>query len=105
MEKEEIMTSDQRPGNDLPSAPRDLAQRFPAEALAVIRQDMEAAGGAYRPAAIREGQVGVTMFDTPASDDDTIPVLLPKESIGKLPSQAAVRIKSLQDDRIYLGVV
>ncbi len=81
-----------------------IAQRLTLTVLDQIDADSAAIGGAYTPPADREGSVGVTMFDTPASDDNTIPILLPKESIGKLPSQAAVRIKSL-DGRVYLGVV
>jgi DNA helicase HerA-like ATPase len=88
---------------ELPPLPADLAQRLPAEALATIRADMRAAGGPYVPPE-EDGRIGCTMFDTPASDDDTIPVLLPKENIGQLPSQAAVRIRS-SDGRDYLGVV
>lgn len=44
------------------------------------------------------------MFDTASADDDSVAVLLPKENIGFLPSQAGVRIKS-DDGRSYLGVV
>lgn len=85
--------------------PENLAQRFPTEALERIRQDMNGAGGPYQPPADRAGAAGVTMFDTPLSDDNSILVLVPKDKIGRLPSQAVVRIKSLQDDRVYLGVV
>lgn len=81
-----------------------IAQRLTLTVLDQIDADSAAIGGAYKPPADREGSVGVTMFDTPTSDDNTIPILLPKESIGMLPSQAAVRIKSL-DGRVYLGVV
>lgn len=90
--------------DSLPDAPDDLVQRLPLSVLEQIDRDTAVVGGAYLPPADREGSVGVTMFDTPNSEDNTIPVLLPKESIGKLPSQAAVRIKSL-DGRTYLGVV
>ncbi|MBI1884772.1 MAG: ATP-binding protein [Chloroflexi bacterium] len=45
------------------------------------------------------------MFDTPASADGTVTVLLPKENIGALPSQSLVRIKSVGDGRSYLGAV
>ncbi|HZO91998.1 MAG TPA: ATP-binding protein [Chthonomonadaceae bacterium] len=89
---------------ELPEAPDDIAQRFPEEAVVQIREDISRLGGPYVPPADREGSVGVTMFDTPTSDDDTIPILLPRQNIGLLPSQAAVRIKSA-DGRVYLGVV
>lgn len=56
------------------------------------------------------GAVGRTMFDTPASQDNTVTVLLPAEAIGALPAQALVRIKSRSadtggDGRTYLGAV
>jgi DNA helicase HerA-like ATPase len=87
------------------SAPEDIAQRIPEEAFKQLEEDMRSAGGPYLPAEEREGAVGVTMFDTPTSADDTVLVLLPREQMGTLPSQATVRIKSLLDKRVYLGVV
>lgn len=82
-----------------------LAQPFPGEALANIRADMQAAGGPYAPPADCEGCVGFTMFDRENSQDDTLLVLLPRDNIGKLPSQSVVRIVSREDKRVYLGVV
>src|SRR5713101_6382571 len=62
----------------------------------------ERAGGAWELPAGYEGSVGRTMFDMPASKDGTLTVLLPKENIDTLPSQALVRIESLADARTYL---
>ena len=66
-------------------------------------------GGPYVPLPETEGAVGFTHFDTPASEDNSIIVLLSKDNMDRLPSQALVRIKSLKDDgavdRTYLGVV
>src|SRR2546428_1686829 len=66
-------------------------------------------GGPYVPLPATEGAVGFTHFDTPASEDNSVIVLLAKENMDRLPSQALVRIKSLKDDgavdRMYLGVV
>jgi DNA helicase HerA-like ATPase len=66
-------------------------------------------GGPYVPLPETEGAVGFTHFDTPASEDSSVIVLLAKENMDRLPSQALVRIKSLKDDgsvdRTYLGVV
>ncbi len=89
---------------ELPPLPDEVAQSFPSEAFARLREDMQTAGGSYMPPIGHEGSIGCTMFDTPTSDDTTIPVLLPKENIDQLPSQAAVRIKS-QDGHTYLGIV
>ncbi len=66
-------------------------------------------GGPYVPLPETEGAVGFTHFDTPASEDNSVIVLLAKDNMDRLPSQALVRIKSLTDDgtvdRTYLGVV
>lgn len=66
-------------------------------------------GGPYVPLPETEGAVGFTHFDTPSSEDNSVIVLLAKENMDRLPSQALVRVKSLKDDgavdRTYLGVV
>jgi hypothetical protein len=65
----------------------------------------ERAGGAWELPAGYEGSVGRTMFDMSSSKDGTLTVLLPKENIDTLPSQALVRIESLADKRTYLAAV
>ena len=82
----------------------EVAMRLPAQAITQLREDGLTVGGPYRSPAGHEGALGFTMFDTPQSEDDSLLVLLPKDSIGALPSQAAVRIKS-GCGRVYLGVV
>lgn len=77
----------------------------PEEALTSIDADVAAAGGAFEEPEEYKGSVARTMFDTPGSDDGTVTVLLPKENIQLLPRQSFVRIKSLQDNRSYVGVV
>ena len=77
----------------------------PEAALESIGQQVEQAGGEWREPPEYEGSVGRTMFDTPASADGTVTVLLAKENIGALPSQSLVRIKSVADGRSYLGAV
>jgi DNA helicase HerA-like ATPase len=51
------------------------------------------------------GTVGRTMFDTSGAEDGSVTVLLPKEEIEKVPTQALLRIHSQQDKRTYLGIV
>jgi hypothetical protein len=51
------------------------------------------------------GTVGRTMFDSSGAEDGSVTVLLPKEQIAKVPTQALLRIHSLQDERTYLGIV
>ena len=61
--------------------------------------------GAYRVPDDEAEALGRSAFDTPSSKDGTVTVLLPKESIELVPSQALVRIVSKEDDRSYLGIV
>lgn len=91
-----------KPDRDFPG---DAVQALPESVLESIDQQVEEAGGEWREPPEYEGSVGRTMFDTPASADGTVTVLLPKENIGALPSQSLVRIKSVADGRSYLGAV
>jgi DNA helicase HerA-like ATPase len=84
---------------------RDTVLPTPEEAFRSIEADSALAGGPWTPPSGYEGSIGRTMFDTPSSKDGTVTVLLPKESIDELPSQALVRIESLQDGRTYLGAI
>jgi hypothetical protein len=78
---------------------------LPADVLEAVEQDIKEAGGEYEEAAEYEGAVGRTMFDTPYSEDGTVTVLMPKENIEDVPRQSLVRIKSIEDERSYLGAV
>src|SRR5579862_8818487 len=84
--------------------PADIAARLPQDTLQQIDADGLRAGGPFVPPG-DDGRVGVTMFDTPTSEDDALLVLVPRASIGRLPSQAVVRIRSESDGRTYLGAV
>jgi hypothetical protein len=70
-----------------------------------MAQEIEEAGGEWVGNPEDLDALGWTAFDTPSSDDGTVLVLLPKETILDLPNQALVRIHSRTDDRSYLGVV
>jgi len=74
------------------------------EVFQSIDADAEKAGGAWEEPEEYVGSIGRTMFDTPSSKDNSLTVLLPRESMEKAPSQSLVRIKS-RDGRSYLGVV
>lgn len=77
----------------------------PEEAFQSLDAAAEQAGGPWVPPAGYEGSIGRTMFDTPASKDGTLTVLLPRDSIDELPSQALVRIESRADGRTYLAAI
>lgn len=87
-----------------PAPADDTFVALPSEVFATIDADAEQAGGTWEEPAEYQGSVGRTMFDTPSSEDNTITVLLPRESMERVPAQSLVRINS-QDKRSYLGVV
>ena len=90
---------DRRPAFDL-----GHVQVVPEEVLRRLDGDVDAAGGRLPPDPAREGAVGFTMFDSPASEDNSVTVLLADGHIADVPSQSLVRIKS-KDERSYLGTV
>lgn len=77
----------------------------PTDALKAMEAYIDEGGGAYKEPPEYEGSVGRTMFDTASSEDGTITVISPAANIAVLPSQALVRVKSLQDKRTYIGAV
>lgn len=87
-----------------PSFDFGVVQAVPDDALRRLGGDIEAAGGLLAPDPDRAGAVGFTMFDSPASQDNSVTVLLADEQIAAVPSQSLVRITS-QDGRRYLGTV
>src|SRR5438094_749821 len=91
----------EQPGAGMPPSVLSTPEKVFEEIDAVSSR----AGGAWELPAAYAGSVGRTMFDTPASKDGTLTVLLPKEGIDTLPSQALVRIESLADARTYLAAV
>jgi hypothetical protein len=87
-----------RVGNEAPIKP------LPRETLERLGTDAQLVGGEWQEPDYGSGYVGKTTFDTPASQDNTVTVLLPEVSIGRVPAQSPVRIKS-SDGRSYLGIV
>ncbi len=83
--------------------PVDDSTRAGAE-MPQVFQDLEGEQGWEEPEVYR-GSVGRTLFDTRESRDNTVCVILPKSELANVPSQALVRIKSLEDGRFYVGVV
>ena len=82
-----------------------VVRTVPRSVNAAIEEDAVRAGGAWEEPAEYAGSVGRTMFDSPASEDNSITVLLPRETLQQIASQAIVRIQSVPDGREYLGVV
>ncbi len=82
-----------------------LGLPLPQEVFEQIEQDSIQAGGEWSEPPEYKDAVGRTMFDLPTSEDNTVTVLLAKDDIHKAPSQALVRIRSVHDNRKYLGIV
>ena len=80
----------------LPAGPRFLA---------TLEEEIDASGGEWQERPEYEGAVGRTMFDLPSSKNNVVSVLLPRDMVGKIPAQSLVRINSLDDGRLYQGIV
>ena len=85
------------------------ASQVPGSVYVEFGATAEKLGGPYTPSQETVGAVGHTHFDGPAAEDGTVTVLIEKKNMDMLPSQAMVRIKSLDDhgtlQRTYLGAV
>ena len=93
-------------GDGAGSAVRPMGGDFASS----LDEEIDVAGGEWQEGEEFAGAVGRTMFDTPASKDNTITVLMPPDQIRLVPSQSLVRIKSRPldrdgDGRQYLGAV
>lgn len=81
----------------------DQLLAVPEDAFDAIDADCKTAGGEFNPPD-HAGSIGRTMFDSQRSEDGTVTVLLPQESLDEIFNQSLVAIKS-RDDREYLGMV
>lgn len=89
-------------------ATRDLGPAVPGPVVRPIPLDELTgldAGEEWTPDPRDIDAVGRTMFDAPGSKDNSLVVLLPRESLNRVPAQSLLRIESRQDDRTYLGIV
>lgn len=96
------------------SAPSGRPSEFtpnavPESVQGAFDKTAESLGGPYTPSPESIGAVGHTHFDGPGAEDGSVTVLIEKKNLDRLPSQAMVRIKSLDDhgklQRTYLGAV
>jgi DNA helicase HerA-like ATPase len=90
--------ADASAGNATPGV-QSIQERLAAE--------IAAAGGEIPPDPELVGSIGTTMFDLPGSQDNTVTVILPKESAQLAASQALVQIRGRKkgDGRTYIGMV
>ena len=83
-----------------PVEPGPSVAPIPSDAL-----DGLDAGPEWQPDPRDADAIGRTMFDTPGSQDNTLTVLLPKDSLNSVPAQSLLRIESRDDERTYLAIV
>jgi hypothetical protein len=99
------LSEHQRSKRETASEDNDPFMDLPPDVFERLETDTQKAGGPYSEPIEYQGSIGRTMFDTPSSEDNSITILLPRESLECAPAQAIVRIRSLPDNRYYLGVV
>lgn len=97
----------EKTNKDIHVSPEQLQDSIalPDDVMEQLAKDTAEAGGEWSEPPAYADAVGRTMFDLPNSEDNTVTVLLPKDDIHAAPSQALVRIRSVTDDRRYLGIV
>jgi len=105
------MSNAKKNGADLPARIADAGAGNATPAVQNIQERLAAeiagAGGEIPPDPELVESIGTTMFDLPGSQDNTVTVILPKESAQLAASQALVQIKSRKkgDGRTYIGMV
>jgi hypothetical protein len=105
------MSSSKKNGAGLPAQIADAGTETLTPAVQSIQErlagEIAAAGGEIPPDPDLVGSIGTTMFDLPGSQDNTVTVVLPKESAQQAASQGLVRITSRKngDGRTYIGMV
>lgn len=82
-----------------------VVRSVPKVVFEQIDKDSDQAGGPHELPPDYIDAIGRTMFDVPSSEDNTVTVLLPRDDIAQAPSQSLIRIKSVPDNRTYLGIV
>jgi DNA helicase HerA-like ATPase len=87
------------------SAVEENGSPSPASFQERLAAEIAAGGGEKPPAPEMAGSIGTTMFDLPGSEDNTVTVVLPKETALRAASQTLVRIRSREDGRTYIGMV
>jgi hypothetical protein len=83
-----------------PAVPGPVVRPIPLDELMGLD-----AGEEWKPDPRDADAVGRTMFDAPGSKDNSLVVLLPRDSLNRVPAQSLLRIESREDDRTYLGIV
>lgn len=94
---------------DMETAPEFRPQSVAPEILSNLTATAEEVGGIYQALPGIAGAVAFTHFDSAASEDNAVTILLTKENMDRLPSQTLVRIRSFKEDgaseRTYVGTV
>lgn len=84
---------------------KETVRVAPASAGESLARDAAEGGGSFKVPPEHEGAVGRTTFDDRSSEDGTITVVLPPDSIDITPSQGLLKITSLPDRKEYVATV
>ncbi len=76
-----------------------------ADVVSELKRLAEENGGPFSLPPEYNGSFGRTLYDLPSSEDGLLTVVMPKEAIENITSQALVRIISFPDKRKYVGFV
>lgn len=104
------MFGEENSGSEKLSVASEMLIRDGENGFDLLDEEIGLAGGEFTEPEEDKDSIGRVMYDTPASKDNTVTVLLPPDEIGRVPSQSLVRIKCRAkkdggDGRVYLGVV
>ena len=82
-----------------------MGQPVPENALSSMAEEIKKSGGEWVGNPEDQGAIGWTAFDSPSSDDGTITVLLPKDTILELTSPIISSNHESLGSSTYLGVI
>lgn len=104
------MSNAKKNGSNLPARLTELDSSAISGPIGIqdkLAAEIAAAGGELPPDPELVGSIGTTMFDLPGSEDNTVTVVLPKETAQQAASQTLVEIRGRKggDGRSYVGMV
>jgi DNA helicase HerA-like ATPase len=102
------MSNAKQNGSNLPSRLAEVDSSTMPGKVSIqekLAAEIAAAGGEEPSDPELAGSIGTTMFDLPGSEDNTVTVVLPKETAQQAASQTLVEIRSRKDGRSYIGMV
>ena len=81
------------------------AENASADVVSELKRIAEQNGGPFKLPNEYAGSFGRTLYDLPSSEDGSLTVVMAREEIERVTSQALVRVLSYPDKRKYVGFV